>query len=350
MKKTSKSLLITALILFCAGLLLALGSALFVKIKGIDAFGTTYHAPNIETKNQSINEVLASSPNANYVKKLSPKAFTRIFLSTFAGNLEICRDTETYVELINADTNNLTVEIIGDTFTVKEINPTSFMGIFIDENGFSFKGLRHAFGKNNSLNANKRIILHIAEDLFPEQIHVVSQYGDISFWGISANEISVESKTGSVFFGDLKNQSTKLSVKGNLTDITVQNCIYGSCTLNTKIGSIFCLIPSELCQSSVCENWFGNMQILTDVPTSSFKLSCSTTFGSVVKNGENLGKKCTEASQNANRITAKSLLGTIDLSFTGGNEGDYIAVDTDIPETVETDTETATAEAINIAN
>jgi hypothetical protein len=327
---------------------LALGSALFVKIKGIGAFGTTYKAQNIETKKQSVTEVLAASPNSNYVKKLSPRAFSRVYLSTFAGNLEICRDTETYVELIDADTNNLAVEIVGDTFTVKEIDPASFMGIFLDENGFSFKGLRHSFAKKNSFNAEKRIVLHLAEDLFPEQIHVVSQYGDVSLWGISANEITVESKFGSVFFGDIKNQSAKLNVKGSFCDVTVQNCVYQSCALNTKIGSVYCLIPSELCQSTVCENWIGNMKILTDVPTSSFKLNCSTSFGTVKKNGEEIGKKCSEASKNANRITAKTLFGTIDLSFTGGNEEDYVAVDAELPLTQETVTETK--EEISTAN
>ena len=57
MKKTTKSMLITSLILFAAGLILALSSALYVKISGIDPF-------LVEQKVKSINTSHLSASNS----------------------------------------------------------------------------------------------------------------------------------------------------------------------------------------------------------------------------------------------------------------------------------------------
>ena len=94
MKKTTRSLLITSLILFCAGLLLSLIFALVAKTSDIKIFDFDKKASTIETVSVDINEILANSPESNYMKKLSKKAFSRIDIISYAGNIVLKKDSE----------------------------------------------------------------------------------------------------------------------------------------------------------------------------------------------------------------------------------------------------------------
>jgi hypothetical protein len=135
-----------------------------------------------------------------------------------------------------------------------------------------------------------------------------------------------------------------MNLLGDTTNFSIENSIYASCNITTKIGNISAKIPSELCKSTVLSSWLGNVEITSDVPTSAFKLTLDSVVGSVYKNGINVGKSLKDSSQNANRITAETILGKVVLSFSGENEDNLVAVDT-IPKTEE-QTETATVEPV----
>lgn len=320
MKKTTKSLLVTALILFCAGLLLALSASLFVKIKGIDPFGVEQKTKVIEDKKISLTEILAASPDSNFMKKLSKREFLRVDLTSFAGEIEVIKGSEISLEFKEANTSNLSYQIIGETLHIKEVDPVGFMGLYIDENGFSFKGLRQLFGPGNSANSGKRIILTLPEDYIIDKIDIKNTVGDIYLGFIQAKEINIDSYCGQVILEGLANDDSRINVKGNATGVTARGCKYNSLNVSTKIGSLFVHVPSEKNASTILDSWIGSVTARCDVPTKAYKLSLSTYLGAVTRNGKTCGKSLTTAADSSARISSTLFVGNIDLSFTGGDE------------------------------
>ena len=344
MKKTTKSLLITSLILFCSGLLLALSSALFVKLKGIDAYGVAPVEKTIETKTLSLDDILEASPECNFINKLSNKEFLRVDIGSFTGKVIVRSAEETSVELFDANTSNLSCKIVGETLTICENAPVGIMGLFIDNNGFSFKGLRQIFGPGNSANRDKVVILNLAEDFPVDRITIKSHLGDVDIYGISADEINVSSFAGDVSFGDLSNENAKITLKSDFGDVNLKNSEYASCSLNLKFGDISAQILDEENVSTVLEAWLGNIKIETIVPTESFKLTLSTTLGGIRKNGENIGKSVRESTDSTSRITASTMMG--DISVNHDTEGaDEVSEEQTESEFV-TETNTQTEEAL----
>jgi hypothetical protein len=320
MKKTTKSMLITALVLFCCGILLALSSALYAKIAGVDIFGIPQKSSTIVSKTIPLPELLATSPDSNYVKKLSNTEFSRVNIGSFAGNVEIRLGTETKLELIDANINNLQCQIIGETLTVQEVDPVCFMGIYIDQTGISFKGLRQVFSSGNDINSNKNVILYLDATRLPKQIDINSVYGDVVLDGINSEIVNLKSSFGNVRIQNFMNPNGKLNLSGNFTSFDLSEMLYNSCSVTTTFGTINLKINSDSCKTSVLESLFGNIYVNCNVPTESFKLNLSTTLGAVAKNGENLGKKYSSSSSIANRITATTILGSINLSSTASDQ------------------------------
>jgi len=306
-------MLISSLILFAAGLILALSAALFVKISEINPFSIEQKIKIIENKSLSLTDILSVSPESNYMKKLSTKAFSKIDLNSYAGDLVICAGEETRLELNETNTNNLVYEIVGETLTVREEDPVGFFGIYIDEKGFSFQGLRQIFGPGNSANAGKTVTLYLSPDAIPEQIQINSVIGDVVLDGVFADQIHISSFLGSITVRNLANPDGKVTITGDRTDIHLENNIYTSCNASTKLGTIHTFIPStENTCSTVLDVWMGKVFVKTTDHSSLFKISLKTDFGSVSKNGVDLGKTCNEPSETSGRITANVLLGNID--------------------------------------
>ncbi len=343
MKKTTKSMLVSALILFLFGVVLALSAALFVKIRGIDAYGMKHPDQATENKDVTLGELLELSENSNYVKKLTDKEFVKISLQIFSGDVILQSGNETSLDFTNADTSNLTYEIIGETLTVSEINPVGFMGVYIDQEGYSFKGLRQIFGGGNTINTQKTVVLTIDSKVKLENVQIQCGIGAVTVDGINSSNFDIRSQSGDITVKNLENSDSKLSINGNTSNVLLSNSIYSACSISTKLGAISVKIPSELCKSTVVSTWVGNVDITSDVPTSAFKLTLDSTIGSVYKNGEKLGKSVKDSSQLPNRITAETIAGKISLSFSGDNESDFVAVDKPV------ETETAENESMDTA-
>lgn len=340
MKKTTKSMLVSALILFLFGVVLALSAALFVKIRGIDAFGIEHPANETENKSVSLSQMLEVSENSNFVKKLTDKEFIKISLQAFSGDIILQSGDETTLSFTDANLSNLSYEIIGETLTVSENTPVGAMGVYIDNDGYSFHGLRQIFGGGNTLNTKKTIVLTVDRKVVLENVQIQCGIGSIVVDGANSSNFDIRSQSGNITVKNLNNNGSKLNLVGNTSIVSISDCIYAACSITTKFGVVRAKIPSELCKSTVISAWIGNVDITCDVPTSAFKLTLDTKAGSVYKNGENLGKEVKDSSQLANRITAETFVGKIHLSFVGENESDYVAVDHPVEnETAEIKTE-----------
>lgn len=329
MKKTTKSLLLSALVLLCTGLLLSVGSAIYVKIKGIDPYGMKAIDESRENKTVSIEEVLTLSPESNFNKKLSEKEFLKIDINSFAGDVIIRSAETTCLELKDAAVSNVTYEIVGETLTFSEKDPVGIMGVYIDKGGFSFKGLRQIFGPGNSANTKKCMIVNLAEGSEIDSIKINSKVGNVTVDGVFVNSLEISSASGEITLQNLPNTAAKINCKGSDSDIKMDQSFYSSCNLTTKFGVIQAHVLDLNNLSTVAETWFGDILIETDVPTKEYKLNFSTSNGTVIHNGKDVGEELENHAVNSTRITASSLFGDLGIRFTGGEEVDSAPVDSE---------------------
>ena len=325
MKKTTRSLLITALILFCTGLLLSLSASLYAIITHQKIFDVEKKDKNIESITVGIDDILSHSPNSNFVKKLSDSHFTQIDVTSFAGNVKICTGAEkTELILKKANTSNLNYEIVGGTLKIEEVDPVGFCGIYIGKDGLTFKGLRHIFSPGNAINSRKTIILNLAKDTPLAELNISSYMGNVICEKISAEKIDIHSTIGDIRLKDLANESAKITISGSLTDIDLENNAYSSCSVNTKFGDIDVDLKDQVGQSTILDLWCGDVDMETALPTTYYKLSISTTLGSIERNDKHCGKKLSDSGSTASRISSGILMGDFSLSFKGKDESKFI--------------------------
>ncbi len=314
MKKTTRSLLLTALILFCAGLLLSLVFSLIAKTSDIKVFDFNKKASTIETVSVSIDDVLAISPDSNYMKKLSKKAFSRIDISSYAGDVVLRKESEkSGLHFDKTNTNNISYSIIGDTLTIKETDPVGLLGLYISDDGFSFRGLRHIFSSGNRINASKTVTVFIPEDTVLDEIEIISSVGNVELDGVSAPEVNITSSFGKVLIKNTKDENGKFNIKGNFTDVSLENCLYTNCSVTTKFGEINAKMPLHKEQSTILDVWCGDVIVKTELPVGDYKLSLSTTIGEISHNNKSIGKKMNEAGKTASRISSNIIFGKFEL-------------------------------------
>ena len=345
MKKNTKSMLISALILFCAGLILALGSALFVKIRGIDLYGTPSVSTLREDMEYTLNDILSHSPDSNYMKKLAKQEYARVSVSTYFAEVKIVStDGPTKVVLEDANTTNLKIQVIGETLTIEEIDPVGIAGIFIDDDGFSFKGLRQLFGHGNSAATEQKIKLYLSNDISIDQLDVVSKAGNTQISALTSERVNIETTFGNILVDSLSTKHGKLNIKGSISNVELKNLTNVTATVTTKIGNIAAEIGGVDAEfNTILETFFGNVSVTTEDPTTFYKLGLTTKLGEITRNGKSNGTSLSDSSTTAKRITASTILGNISLQFKGEDESLYtpeinddIPVDEETPATEET--------------
>ena len=336
MKKTTKSLLTTALILVVAGLILSLGSFIYAKICGIDIYGVEKKAHKPETRDFTLAKILEDSPESDFAKKLTSTEFTKVDLLSFVGKVEIVpTDGETHVTLTDATLDNITVQVTGSTLTIAEKDEVGFLGVYIGDKGFSYKGLRQIFGPGNSADTGKVMTLYLNRETVPEEISVRSSIGDISVSGIDVQNLTMHSFLGKMTVAGVN--ATKILVEKTFGTLSFENNVYISLSASVRFGKIVGAMPEAAGQSTVLDLWIGSCTVDTDAPLNRYKLTLTATVGSIRRNGESQGKNLQVSSRATNRITSSVLLGRISLN----DGGQPIDAPMPEPETEEIATETA---------
>ena len=315
MKKNTRSLLMTSLILFCAGLLLSLCASLYGILTDQKIFEVEKKERTIESTTVGIDEILANSPNSFYVKKQAETHFTAVDITSFAGNICICTGTEkAELALDKANTGNLKFEITGNTLIIEEEDPVGFFGFYIGKKGVSFKGLRHIFSPGNAINKQKNITLYLPNDTVLTKLNIDSFAGDIQIQGIDCESVNVSADYGNVSLSKLKNSSAKIFVSGSAGNTKITGCDYASCSINKKIGNIDADLTKKEGQSTVLDTWCGDVTVTSPLPVSCYKLNLSTNFGKVETDRKSFGKKHKENGSSASRISSNLFLGDVSIS------------------------------------
>lgn len=313
MKKTTKSLLIASLILVIAGLVLALVTLLVAAIMKIDVFGVDAVKRVSVSEDHTLTSILKNSPDADYSRALTTVPYTDISVTSYVGKVEIVpTEGETHVALSNATPDNIQVQVIGSTLTVAEQKQVGFMGIFVDEKGISFKGIRQIFGPGNSANAKKVMTIFLNKEDNVQSITVRSTFGDVRIEDIQAQSLSLQATAGKGYVKGVT--CDRMDITKTFGKLVLEDNVCISANASVHFGSVNAHLPHSNDQSTVVDLWVGKCSFTTQSSLDRYKLALNATIGSVAKNGKGNGKSLQEFSDTANRISSSVLIGMINVN------------------------------------
>lgn len=315
MKRSTKSFLLTALILFCAGILLTLGSFLFVKIRGINPYGVEDSLKTPESKTVTLDEIMKQSPNANFAKGTAASEFSKIEATSFSGKLVILpTDGKTYLDLKETDTQNLSCEVIGETLIIRDTKTVGQFGFFINENGFTFHGLRQIFGPGNFMESKRVVTIYVDRSASVSEISATSMVGDVTVDGVSVGNLKVMTNFGNVKVKNCTVTEGKINVEGSVSNVEVADNHSVYLSVSVKFGNIDAYLTTPETASSNLDVWLGNVRVRSAEPFSLIKLYCETKMGAVYLNGDQLGKAVqpsTDLTNSVRRVSSSAIFGSI---------------------------------------
>ncbi len=137
--------------------------------------------------------------------------------------------------------------------------------------------------------------------------------GDVTIDGISVSTLNVESGNGDVKIKNLTNPDGKITIKGKFTDVEMEKNLYTNCAVSSRFGKIKTSLLEDSNASTILDLWCGNIDVNTAPPTTHYKLSLTTSVGSVFRNKKEVGKKLNSDGSGAARISSSIFLGDFHL-------------------------------------
>ncbi|MEA4831520.1 MAG: DUF4097 family beta strand repeat-containing protein [Oscillospiraceae bacterium] len=308
MRHSTKSMLKSALVLFCTGLIITTSCYIYAAANGIDVYGSSSLRPIYDSYSETIDEILARSPDA--AKNANPSdsypPFSAIEVFSQVGDIAIKKtNSASYIEYENVDKNNLKCIIEGDKLSVSEINPVMFMGVSVKKDGIAFDGLRQIFNRKATFNPNRKITLYINEAKPFLSVSVKANIGDIEMDGISAYKIELNLSYGTAKVHNTTvipgtNESI-IRINGDIASIEFSDNSYPICDISVISGNIHASVSES---KSNFETTLGTISVVTSSELSDYTVRMSTNYGDV----KIQGKKVTDKNEyNHQGATASSI-------------------------------------------
>ncbi|MBQ9545245.1 MAG: DUF4097 family beta strand repeat protein [Clostridia bacterium] len=302
MKKNTKSMLISALILFVAGFLLTIITLIYTSITKIDIYpGQNNSKPDIGNVTKTFEE-MGAVPGV-VIKKIE--------LTSYVGSVNVVStEGQSRIALENTDLNNLEYFFGDGLLSVGEKNPVGFLGVEVSKNGFSFNGLRQIFRWSNNARTERNITLYINPADFDLVLNVTGFVGDIKVRDISCSELYIKNSVGSIMI-DGCSMSSVLNVKSDDGDVYLRRCSYPQATVDLTLGDIFALIGSNKTNLKTVK---GDILVLTQLSDEDYQLRLSTTLGGISPfSYENDKKEYSLYSAENNSLWCQSVVGSVRL-------------------------------------
>lgn len=291
MKRSTKSTLIAALIVFTLGVLLATVSfvvALSLEVDIYDDEGRNY---NFASTHYTLSDLrtqggLSESQSISELNVDLQVAHVRLQLT----------DGETQIELHNADLENLSIGYHTGVLTLEETNAVNRFGFAIDQGEISFGGLRHLFHSVSNRPLAEIVILWnpvdeisafrlgltcgtISVDGLPDTaaLHTSLTFGSVDIRNCTAPE---QTATASVTAGSITSENNLFSALACKATCATFSLLHTDCAVNANVA-------------------FGRIRCVTSSENANCLLRANTTFGSVfLPNGENVGSQYNSPAQN----------------------------------------------------
>ncbi|MBE6591777.1 MAG: hypothetical protein E7646_07025 [Ruminococcaceae bacterium] len=303
MKRTTISMLITSLILFCTGLLLTVGTLIYTTAAGVDIY------PGQSNDNANIRDFTKTFEDLGFD---GTEAIKKINVNSLVGSVEIAStDQDSRIVFKGTDLNNTECKFEQNTITVRDINPVGFAGFEISEKGFSFNGLRQLF-KGSSGASNSRVItVYINPNDFKGIINVSSVYGHVKAEGISCSECYIECSAGNVSVTKSIFNSI-LNIQGSTGNVYLRENSYLQSTVNVTVGNVYALVED---QKTNLQTTVGSIFILTELDKTQYQVRLSNTMGKIRPfDMDNSKNEVSIYSEGSNSIWAKTLIGDITVN------------------------------------
>ncbi|MBE6551807.1 MAG: DUF4097 domain-containing protein [Ruminococcaceae bacterium] len=323
MKHSTRSMLRTAVILFAAGLLLTTSCYIYAAANDIDIYGISSGKAQYVSYKETIGEILLRSPNAT--KNISPNPdhpdFSSLEIYSQVGDIELrTTDGDTYIEYENVDVNNLKCEILGDTLSISEIDPVSFMGVSIKNEGIAFDGLRQIFNSKSSLNKDRKVIVYLGSGVTLESLSANANVGKVILDSVSAREATINVAYGEANVSNCDFTGGTIKINGDMSDITFDKNIYSMCNIAIIKGDIFAIVSNG---KSNMETTLGNVSVTATKKLSDYTIRMSTNYGKVKVEGEEMKDTEYNQSGSSDYIWAKAGFGSLTVSseYVAGDNG-----------------------------
>ncbi len=300
MKKTTNSMLISALILFCTGLLLTLITAIYTTAAGVDIFsGTGSSNPNVRDYSKTFADM-------GYTQNDTIK---KIDFSFLVGDVEVLStQEESRVEFYQTDINNIVCKFENDTITIKETNSVGFMGFEINEKGVGFNGLRQLFRSVGNASMERKVVLYLNPQDFNGVLNVNCVVGNILCRDLTCSELYTKSTAANVTVLNSR-VNTALNVQGMIGDVFIRENEFLQCRVNVTNGKIYAYVDENKCNF---ETTLGDIFILTEQSSTDYQLRLSNTTGAIRPfDYESKNNEFSLYSEKNNSIWAKSIIGSI---------------------------------------
>lgn len=304
MKKTTKSMLTTALILVAAGLILTVGSFIFCIAGGVDIYGDAERKFDFRTFSLDMPALRAETGAAQ-------KTISGISISAQVGDIEVRpTDGETHFEFYNVDRENLHCSYDTGVLTIAEENEVTYFGLSVNNEGFSFRGLRYLFSANNFSGARRIVLFWNQSEAMPP-LYVKTVVGNLKINGIrcSAN-LTAEVTTGGIVVNNCSSPSGTLRANTSVGTVSVRQNEFALTSLYTTCGSLH---AGVLGQKTVLESVLGSATVELLLPEDQYNIRCTTSLGYVYPpDGASVGSEYTSSlTEGQNSITATAIVGSV---------------------------------------
>lgn len=235
MKRTTKSILITALCIFCAGALLTVTCLVVSLATKTDLYGDATREYDYSPFQLSFSELfeLAGASNG---------AFSELFLDMQACHVRVEKtDGASRIEFENTDRNNLVFTEDYGILTVSEKQAVNRYGLEVSGQSISFDGFRHLF-RYQSIGAAPDICIYLGAADQPTSLRLNATLGAIELTDVALDGgITLSLSYGNVTLDRCTGADGALSVRVSCGSIECRDSSFPASTLQTSCGSVLCL-------------------------------------------------------------------------------------------------------------
>lgn len=311
MKNKTKKMLISALILFCAGVLLTTGGYIAAAIGSVSVYETT-ERPRADVRSETYN-----------VGQLTGGAsFSEIDIRFQVGNVVITKVTgsaQTTVQVSKVDMATFDTKVVDGVLTLADNDdyPSAYYGFSFTSEGFSFNGLRQLLNFGSAADSDRTLYINLASDMADlKSINVSCGAGDVILRNFSVKDnVKV-----SVSCGDVR--ADKVSIGGAMTlntdlgNVTVNNCTYSRCEAASTKGDITAYIAGQ--GNSNFDSVAGDVSVIVKNALQNYEITMSATVGSVWVGETEIGSDYThypDSNTPSNgKIIATAVVGSVNIS------------------------------------
>ncbi len=314
MKHATKKMLITALILFCAGLFLTTVGYIVAAVNDVSVYDEN-ERPKADVKSETYN-----------LNQLTGgESFTNLEIRFQVGNVVITKVTgsnQSTVQVSAVDMATFGHGVKDGVLSLADddVYPSTYYGFSFTSNGFGFNGLRQILNFASAGNKNRTLYINLASDMADLQnITIHCGAGNV----IVRNFTVKDSVSVSVSYGNISVDNISIggsfSASTDLGNISMNDSSYARCELASTRGNIQAYLTGN--GNNTFDSVAGNVTIEVKNPLQKYEITMSTTTGSVYVGDVEIGSDYTHYpdsnEQSLGKIIATAIVGSVKISQRG---------------------------------